>query len=135
MPAPLLEVKQLRKLFPIQKGFARRVVGHVRAVAPRFEQRIRALSGHPLVGDVRSIGLVGAVELVADKATRRMFDPVGSVAAAVRDACERRGLIVRAVPAGDSLAFSPPLVITEDEIDQIFDRFTAALDDVEQSRT
>jgi 4-aminobutyrate---pyruvate transaminase len=100
-------------------------------VMPAFERRLRAMADHPLVGDVRVCGLMGAVELVADKSTRRMFDPVGSVAAAVFGAAQRHGLIVRTSPSGDTLAFCPPLVVTEAEIDEMFDRFERALAEVE----
>jgi 4-aminobutyrate---pyruvate transaminase len=109
----------------------RNVLDHVRSVMPVFERRLRAFADHPLVGDIRVCGLMGAVELVADKATRRMFDPVGSVATALFGAAQSRGLIVRPSPSGDTIAFCPPLVITEEEIDELFDRFELALADVE----
>jgi 4-aminobutyrate---pyruvate transaminase len=113
----------------------RDLVGHVRDVAPVFERRLRALADHPLVGDIRACGLMGAVELVADKHTRRMFDPVGSMAGAVQGAAQRRGLIIRVSPCGDTLAFSPPLIITAAEIDEVFDRFELALGDaLEEAR-
>jgi 4-aminobutyrate--pyruvate transaminase len=109
----------------------RKMVDHVRSVMPAFERRLRAFEDHPLVGDVRVCGLMGALELVADKATRQMFDPVGSVAVSVFGAAQKRGLILRTSPSGDTLAFCPPLVITESEIDELFDRFELALADVE----
>ena len=105
----------------------RDIVGHVRSVAPTFERRLRALADHPLVGEVRVIGLMGAVEFVADKATRRGFDPPGRVALAVANAALSHGLIVRNTSVADTICFSPPLVITEPEINELFDRFTAAL--------
>lgn len=76
-----------------------------------------AFSGHPLVGEVRGIGLVAAVELVAQTDPPGRFDPPGSAAARVAQKCLARGLIVRALPDGDSLAFSPPFVVEDDEID------------------
>jgi 4-aminobutyrate---pyruvate transaminase len=115
----------------IQLMEERKLLHHVRSVMPAFERRLRAMADHPLVGDVRVCGLMGAVELVADKSTRRMFDPVGSVAAAVFGAAQRHGLIVRTSPSGDTLAFCPPLVVTEAEIDEMFDRFERALAEVE----
>lgn len=104
----------------------RDVLGHVRSVAPRFQQRLKALADHPLVGEARGVGLIGAVELVADKATKTPFEPVGMAGAKVNALCHENGLISRAM--GDSLALCPPLIISEAEIDAMFDRLTAALD-------
>ena len=84
------------------------------------------LTPHPLVGEARSLGLIGAVEIVAEKGTNRRFGTGGQAAAIVRDACIANGLMVRAVR--DSLVMSPPLVITHAEIDQIVDTIVAALD-------
>ena len=109
----------------------RDLVGHVRAVSPRFQQRLRSLADHPLVGDVRGVGLMGAVELVTDKPTKGRFDPVGAGAATVAQAAQARGVIVRNIAVAESVAFSPPLVINEAEIDELFDRFALALDDAE----
>ena len=102
---------------------------HVRDVAKVFEARFRGLADHPLVGDVRCMGLIGAAELVADKTTRRPFDLkklVGPKAAAVM---QNNGLITRAV--GDGVALCPPLIITEDQIHEIFDIYEKSLDEVE----
>jgi 4-aminobutyrate--pyruvate transaminase len=107
----------------------RDVIGHVQSVMPRFEGRLRALADHPLVGDVRVAGLMGAVELVTDKATKGRFDPVGKAAALVQNTCQARGLIVRGIGVAESVGFSPPLIITEEEIDELFDRFQLGLDD------
>jgi 4-aminobutyrate--pyruvate transaminase len=108
----------------------RDLVGHVQSVMPRFAARLHALADHPLVGDVRVAGLMGAVELVTDKPTKGRFDPVGKAAALVQQAAQERGVIVRGVGVAESVAFSPPLVINEAEIDELFDRFALALDDV-----
>jgi 4-aminobutyrate--pyruvate transaminase len=108
----------------------RRILDHVQSVAPLFARRLDALRAHPLVGDVRHVGLMGAVELVADKQQRSPFDPVGSVSSAVGRAAQERGVIVRVSAAGDVCAFSPPLIVTEADLDEIFDCFEAALDDV-----
>lgn len=109
----------------------RNILAHVAKVSQRFEQRITAFRDHPMVGDVRCKGLIGAIELIADKKTKRFFDPVGAVAKRVRDRAEEdHKLIVRAVPCGDTCAFSPPLIITEEEIDDMFDRFGRALDEI-----
>ncbi|SNB55045.1 4-aminobutyrate---pyruvate transaminase [Arboricoccus pini] len=109
----------------------RNLKAHVETVGARFKERILAFKDHPLVGDVRVIGLMGAIEFVTDKANKTSFVPTGSFAKRLRDhAEERQKLIVRAVPAGDSCAFSPPLVITIEEVDEMFDRFAKALDEV-----
>lgn len=108
----------------------RDVLGHVRRVAPHFKARLDRLRDHPLVGDVRAAGLMGAVEFVADKGARRGFTPEGSFAAKVRGRAEEFGVIARGGPVGDVIAFAPPLIITERELDEAFDRFGAALDAV-----
>ena len=103
----------------------------VKQKAKAFEQRFRALAEHPLVGDVRAKGLVGAVELVADKATKRPFSPEVGIGARVAALAEQEGLIPRAV-AGHNIALCPPLIITEEEIDEMFDRLERALDAAEE---
>ncbi|ALJ36100.1 aspartate aminotransferase family protein [Azospirillum brasilense] len=104
----------------------RDMVGHVRAVAPLFQRRLKALADHPLVGEARGIGLIGALELVADKETKAPFDPVGRAGAVVNGLSQENGLIIRAM--GDSVAVCPPLVIGEEDINLMFDRLTTALD-------
>lgn len=102
------------------------VFAHARALSPQFRKRLTALGDHPLVGEARGIGLVGAVEVVADKATKRSFDPTSAVAAKVVAFAQDEGLIVRAI--GDAVAVCPPLVITDGEVDELFDRLARALD-------
>ena len=75
-----------------------------------FEGRLDKLGDHPLVGEARAVGLIGALELVADKKTKRAFDPKKAVGAACVDLLQELGLIIRAM--GDSVAFCPPLIIT-----------------------
>ena len=104
----------------------RNIVGHVQNVMRRFQSRLHACGAHPLAGETRGVGLVGAVELVRDKDTKEPFDPVHGVGAYVAAQAQENGLIVRAL--GDSVAFSPPLIITEAEIDEMFDRFEKALE-------
>jgi len=106
------------------------IVGHVRRVSPAFMDRLTALAGHPLVGEARGIGLIGAVELVADKQSKRSFDPKVQIAAKCAALAHEEGLIVRALGA-DSVAVCPPLVITEEEIGEMFDRLERALDRTE----
>jgi 4-aminobutyrate---pyruvate transaminase len=104
-----------------------RLVEKVAQKSPHFQARLQALAQHPLVGEARGLGLIGAVELVADKASKRSFDPkVGVGPRAVRFA-EEEGLMVRFL-AGDAVSVCPPLVITDEEIDALFDRLGRALD-------
>jgi 4-aminobutyrate--pyruvate transaminase len=103
------------------------ILGHVRRVAPAMQQGLRRFADHPLVGEVRGLGLIGAVELVADKAERRNFDPALKIGPRLVKHGEAQGLILRSLP-NDSIAFSPPLVITEAEIEEMLERFGRALD-------
>jgi len=105
------------------------IVGHVKRVTPTMQDGLRALAGHPLVGEVRGMGLIGAVELVADKATHTNFDPALKIAPRLVKIAEGHGLICRSLP-NDSIAFSPPLVITAEEITDMVTRFGAALDEL-----
>ena len=95
--------------------------------APRFQARLDALAQHALVGEARGLGLIGAIELVADKATKRSFDLKSAVAPHAVRLAEEEGLIVRSL-AGDSISICPPLVIAPAEIDELFDRLGRALD-------
>ena len=108
---------------------ARDIVGHVRQVAPLFQSGCSALADHPLVGEAVGVGLIGAVELVADKTDEA---ELRSREAGRRDgrrvSREEEGLIVRPL-LGDRIAFCPPLVIDEAEIDELFDRFERALEE------
>jgi L-2,4-diaminobutyrate transaminase len=89
-----------------------------------------AVADHPLVGEVRGLGLMAAVELVASREPLRAFDPSRKVGARVTQACLERGLITRALPAADTISFSPPFVITESEIDTIAEVVKAAVEAV-----
>ncbi len=104
----------------------RDLISHVQGIAPRFQARLQKLGAHPLVGEAAGVGLIGAVELVADKANKTPFDPLGSVGPVCAKAAEAEGLIVRALM--DRIGFCPPLIITADEIDELFDRFERALE-------
>ncbi|WP_311029301.1 aminotransferase [Mesorhizobium koreense] len=107
----------------------RDIIGHVRSLAPVFEKRMRRLGEHPLVGEARYCGLVGGVELVADKKTKRSFDPTQGVGAQMAKFAEGHGAILRAM--GDTIGFCPPMIITEAELNELFDRTEKALDDAE----
>ncbi len=104
----------------------RKLLDHVRRVMPLFQQRLHDLAAHPLVGEARGIGLIGAVELVRDKTNKAAFSPAAGVGLLAAEIAQEEGLILRAM--GDSLALCPPLVVTEAEIDEIFVHLTHALD-------
>lgn len=105
-----------------------RVFDHAASVGAFLQSELRRrLSSHPLVGDVRGIGLLGGVELVADKALRQNFPPTRKVGAAMVRLCESLGLIVRACP-NDTIALSPPLIITREEVSEVIDTMARALD-------
>jgi 4-aminobutyrate---pyruvate transaminase len=87
--------------------------------------RLGELRDHPLVGDVRGIGLMAGVEPLAEKATRTPFARSVRAGALLADRCEAHGLIVRAL--GDTIAFCPPLIITVPQVDEVVDRFAKAL--------
>jgi 4-aminobutyrate---pyruvate transaminase len=103
------------------------VLAHVRSIAPLMQAGLRRFADHPLVGEVRGIGLIGAVELVADKASKTSFNPAEGVGAFLVKRAHHHGLILR--PLGDSIAFCPPLIIKESELDLLFERFALALDE------
>ncbi|HEY4820057.1 MAG TPA: aminotransferase [Xanthobacteraceae bacterium] len=94
---------------------------------PQFQQHLKRLGEHPLVGEARGLGLMGGLELVADKRAKRAFDPKQGVAARCVRLAEEEGLIVRAV-IGDTVTVCPPLIISAAEIDELFGRLARALD-------
>jgi 4-aminobutyrate--pyruvate transaminase len=103
-----------------------RIIDHVRKVEPIFIARLNKLAEHPLVGEARGVGLIGGVELVRDKATKASFDGKKGVGAKSVVFAQEEGLITRAM--GDRVAFCPPLVINEAEIEEMFSRYARALD-------
>ncbi|MGB8275509.1 MAG: aspartate aminotransferase family protein [Alphaproteobacteria bacterium] len=103
------------------------ILSHVRRVSPVFQAGLRRFAGHPLVGEVRGVGLIGAVELVRDKASREPFAPELGIGPYLARRAQDHGVLLRAM--GDSAAFAPPLIITEAEIEDMLGRFGAALDD------
>ncbi|RZK81990.1 MAG: aminotransferase class III-fold pyridoxal phosphate-dependent enzyme, partial [Methylobacterium sp.] len=103
------------------------IIEGVARKAPHFQARLSALADHPIVGEARGLGLIGGLEIVADKASKRQYDPKAGVAARCVAFAQAEGLIVRFL-AGDRVAVCPPLVIAPDEIDTLFDRLTRALD-------
>ncbi|MBV9249570.1 MAG: aspartate aminotransferase family protein [Acetobacteraceae bacterium] len=103
---------------------------HVRHVGAHFRRELRRrFADHPLVGEVRGVGLLGAVELVADKEKHANFDPKAKVGPRFTRLIEENGVIGRTV-MNDALCFSPPLIITEAEIDEMLSRVSKALDEL-----
>ena len=103
------------------------ILGHVRAVTPKFQERLAALAESPLVGEARGVGLIGGLEIVADKASREQYAPERKAAPLIMGKAVEEGLFVRAV-GGDTIGICPPLIITEKEIDDLFDRVARSLD-------
>ncbi|MER9366956.1 aminotransferase class III-fold pyridoxal phosphate-dependent enzyme [Mesorhizobium sp. M0518] len=95
-------------------------------VGAYFGQRLGEFRDHPLVGDVRSIGLLGAIELVADKETKRKPAKEARVGPRLFDAGYKNGLIFRAF-GDDTIGFAPPLCITESEVDLLIERLDKTL--------
>lgn len=100
--------------------------GQAAKKSPLFQRLLQGLSDHPLAGEVSGIGMLGAVELVRNKKTKEAFPPAEGMGVQCFDACAQTGLIVRTV--GDRIIVCPPLVITEAEIEELFERFRAGLD-------
>jgi adenosylmethionine-8-amino-7-oxononanoate aminotransferase len=101
------------------------VFAHAARVGEYFQARLREFADHELVGEVRGAGLIAAVELVANKSTRESFD--ASVAGFLAQACQDNGLIGRAL-AGTSMAFCPPLIITEAQVDELIEKLGVSLE-------
>lgn len=122
-PVPAAVALETQRIYQEDK-----IGDHVKAISPTFQKRLHALADHPLVGETRGIGLIGAVELVKDKENRVNFDPAQKVAPWVVARAAHHGLIVRPL-LNDSIAFCPPLIITENQINDMFDAFEKALED------
>jgi 4-aminobutyrate--pyruvate transaminase len=104
------------------------IVGHARRLGPLLQSALGAFRDHPLVGEVRGVGLICGMELMRDKAQRQPFDPALGIGARAAAAAQRHGLIVRVV--GDRLVFAPPLVIEPADIEEIAARLRRGLDEL-----
>jgi len=102
---------------------------HAARVGESMQQRMAVLADHPLVGEVRGAGLIGGVELVADKETGSAFPYEKGVGAYCMGRCEAHGLILRAM--GDTMAICPPLIITDEQIDELFGKLELALNETQ----
>ena len=105
------------------------IVNHVKTLEVQFLKRLAELKEHPLVGQARGVGLIGAVEIVRDKETREQYPVADKVAAQIANFARGHQLILRPTP-GDSVALCPPLIINSKELDLVFDRLAASLDDM-----
>jgi putrescine---pyruvate transaminase len=104
-----------------------KIIERVRGeTAPYLQERLRELADHPLVGEVRGLGMLGAIELVRDKQTRERFPGELGAGMICRGHCFSNGLIMRAV--GDTMIIAPPLVISKAEIDELVDKARLCLD-------
>jgi putrescine---pyruvate transaminase len=107
-----------------KKGLVHRVK---HTVGPYLSRRLReTFEAHPLVGEVRCVGLLAAIELVSDKTERKFFPPTAGVGTRCRDYCFKAGLVMRAIR--DTMVLSPPLTITETEIEEIVGKAKDAID-------
>ncbi len=105
----------------------RKILAQVRQVSPGFLKGVHSFKGHPLVGETRAVGLIGAIEFVRDKRTKEPFDAKLAVAASVVKRAQEHGLILRIIQ--DGVAFCPPLIASGEEIAEMFRRFGKALDE------
>lgn len=104
----------------------RDLMGNAARVGAFMQRELASFASHPLVGEVRGSGLIAALELVEDKATRRPFDPQLKVGPRVFALGHDHGLIIRAI--GDTIALCPPMIITEAQVREVLVRLRATLD-------
>jgi 4-aminobutyrate--pyruvate transaminase len=98
---------------------------HAASLGDHFQNRVNKLNAFDSVGEARGVGLICGIELVSNKTSKAGFNPIGSAGRVVAKACQDEGLIVRAI--GDVIAMCPPLIITKNQIDEMFDIFELAL--------
>ncbi|WP_290699701.1 aminotransferase [Amphritea sp.] len=103
------------------------IFGHAATLGEYMQKRLHEFADHPLVGEVRGEGMIGAVEMVADKRSGASFEG-GAVGTFAMQSCQKHGMITRSV-AGNSLAFCPPLIVTEAQIDEMIEKLGKALDE------
>ena len=104
----------------------RDVIGHVRSVAPTFAGHVASMGKYDFIGNVRSIGLIGAMEFAACKNNHKKFDKSHKIAAQAVAIIQKHGVILRALP-GDIIGFCPPLIISKVELDDMFKRIHDAM--------
>ena len=106
------------------------IIGHVQQISEKFNTKMEKLNDHSIVGNARSIGLIGAIELVKNKKNKTYFDPKISIGTRIVNNAQRNGLIVR-VLQGDIVALCPPLIINGKELDILFKKFNKSIEDTE----
>ena len=104
----------------------RDVIGHVRSVMPTFAGHVASMGKYDFIGNVRSIGLIGAMEFAACKNNHKKFDKSHKIAAQAVAIIQKHGVILRALP-GDIIGFCPPLIISKVELDDMFKRIHDAM--------
>ena len=108
----------------------RHLVEHAAEMGARLRAGLSQYADHPLIGEIRGVGFIAAVELVADKSEKTRFEPLRRVGSYFNARCQEHGMIVRNI--GDSIAFCPPLVTTAEEVDLIINCFSKALEDTQR---
>ena len=106
------------------------IIGHVKEISEKFNTKIEQLNVHSIVGNARSIGLIGAIELVQNKKNKTYFDPKIGIGSRIVKNAQNNGLIVRALQ-GDIVALCPPLIINNKEVDILFNKFNKSIKDTE----
>ncbi len=104
------------------------LIENVRALAPRFQARMARLAQHPHIGEARGVGLMGALEAVAHKPTKTPFPGTLSISERIANSCTDHGLICR--PLGQAIVLCPPFVMTERQMDEMFEKLESALHEV-----
>ena len=99
---------------------------HVRKMEKSFTERVKSFKKYDFVGDVRAVGLIGAIEFVSEPGSNKKPDPSRKVSAKIQQKIQEAGVILRSLP-GDSLAFCPPLIIEESQIHEMFDKIDSVL--------
>ncbi|SVA29791.1 uncharacterized protein METZ01_LOCUS82645 [marine metagenome] len=106
------------------------IIGHVKEISEKFNTKMEQLNVHSIVGNARSIGLIGAIELVQNKNNKTYFDPKIGIGSRIVKNAQKNGLIVRALQ-GDIVALCPPLIINSKEVDILFNKFNKSIKDTE----
>lgn len=104
------------------------VLAHVGEIAPGFQRRLSDLGSHALVGEARGVGLMGALDLVADKGSKQSFSGALRIGERVAASARARGLIIR--PLGSSIVLAPPFILTDSEVEHLFSTLSDVLDDI-----
>jgi 4-aminobutyrate--pyruvate transaminase len=102
------------------------IVGRVKSLEPVFLKMLQSMTDHPMVGDASGVGLIGGLEIVANKETRNSFGPEINISDLIEKHARKSGIILHITPG--RIAYSPPLVISEEEIVEIGRRTRLALD-------